>query len=151
MSYLLEYYLAFLQEREWNDEDDPGSANTKLLNKVLSQLTASGELAQLRQKHQPSMINVYIKRSLGDYRGRADMLNTYRYKKAGIKDWDDAKRLLQKAIDHEKKIKPEEFLKNIKTVQNISKEPLGRELGPDGSCDDGYSDGTSGGPSSVGG
>jgi hypothetical protein len=123
MNYLLEFYLSFLHEREWTDEDDPGSSNVDLLNKTMGKLTGSDVLAQNRQAHQPSMVNVYVKNALGDYRGRADTLNTYRFKKAGIKDWEAAKKILQKAIDHEKKINPEKFLKGIKTVQNISKEP----------------------------
>lgn len=147
---MLECYLLFLHEREWNDEDDPGSDNLDILNKTMSKLTGSDVLAQNRQAHQPSMVNVYVKRSLGDYRGRADTLNTYRFKKAGIKDWDDAKKLLQKAIDHERKIKPEKFLKGIKTVQDISKEPLGKEVGKGGATSrDSYVDGASPGPSSM--
>jgi hypothetical protein len=151
MNYLLEAYLTFLQEREWDDPDDPGSVHPDFLDKVLGKLTGSGDLAQFRQAHQPSMVNVYIKRSLGDYRGRANTLNTYRFKKAGIEDWEDAKKILKKAIDHEKKICPERFLKGIKTVQNISKEPLGRELGPDGISSDGYTDGVSLGPAAMSG
>ena len=150
-NYLVEMYLALIQEKEWTDEDDPGAADPlPQLSKTLSKLTGSDVLAQQRQAHQPNMISVYIKRALGDYRGRADTLNSYRYKKAGIKDWDDAKKMLQKAIDHEKKIKPEEFLKGIKTVQNISKEPLGKEAGRGGATSrDSYTDGISAGPSSM--
>ena len=147
---IIDKYLAFLQEREWNDDSDPGTTKPSHIRKVLSTLSGSGDLAQIRQSHQPSVINIYLKRCLGDYRGRADMLNTYRYKKVGFKDWEDAKKLLQKAMDHENKIEPEKFLKGIKTVQNISREPLGKEIGPDGESDDGYTDGTSFGGSMAG-
>ena len=148
---LLETYLLFIQEREWSDPDDPGSTHPELLKKVLGNLHGSGELAQQRQAHQPNMLNIYIKRALGDYRGRADTLNTYRFKKIGVKDWDEVKKMLKKAMDHEKNINPEEFLKGIITVQNVgSREPLGKEVGPSGTYDDGYASGaTSSGSSSM--
>lgn len=159
--FILEGYLTFIQEREWNDPDDPGLINDlPLLQKVVRDLHGSGELAQKRQEHQPSMVNVYIKNSLGDYRGRANTLNSYRFKKAGIKDWDIAKKILQKAIDHEKHIDPARLIKKIITVQNVSKEPLGKETKRGGgTSDDGYADGadsspqamTTGGPMSGGG
>jgi hypothetical protein len=151
MNYLLEGYLTYLHEKEWNDPDDPGTHSLDLLQSVVSKLTGSGDLAQQRQAHQPNMLNVYIKRALGDYRGRADTLNTYRFKNIGMKDWDIIKKVLKKAYDHEKNIHPEKALKNIMTVQNFSKEPLGREIGPDGSNDDGYSDGPSGSGGALGG
>jgi hypothetical protein len=149
MNLMLETYLLFLQEREWNDPDDPGSTHPELLTKTMSQLTGSDDLAQQRQAHQPNMLNVYVKRALGDYRGRANTLNTYRFKRIGIKHWKDVLKVLKKAIDHEKNLKPEEFLKGIKTVQNISGEPLGRELGPNASSYDGYTDGVSPGPTAA--
>lgn len=150
MNYLLEAYLEFLHEREWTDPDDPGIKSNDLLKQTMAKLTGSDILAQQRQKHQPSMINVYVRNALGDYRGRADTLNTYRYKKAGIDDWKDAEKVLKKAIDHEKKIKPEKFLKGIKTVQNISKEPLGKETKKGGgTASDSYTDGISSGPQSM--
>ncbi len=150
--FILEGYLYFLQEKEWNDPDDPGSVNPlPLLQKVIKDLEGSGELAQKRQEHQPNMLNVYIKRALGDYRGRADTLNSYRFKKIGIKDWDEIKKILKKAYDHEKNIHPEKFLKGIRTVQNYSGEPLGKEIGPAGISNDGYADGASAGPTSMGG
>jgi len=149
-NYLLEIYLEFIQEREWTDPDDPGTTNPELLGKTFSKLTGSDVLAQQRQIHQPSMVNVYVKNSLGDYRGRADMLNTFRFKKAGIKDWESAKKILKKAIDHEKKLDPAKLIKKIKTVQNISKEPLGKEAGRMGATsNDSYADGASPGPSSM--
>lgn len=147
---LLEAYLYFLHEREWSDPDDPGTTHTDMLGKTFSKLTGSDKLAQLRQMKQPNMMNIYVKRALGDYRGRADTLNTYRFKRMGIKDWDDAKKMLMKAYDHEKNIHPEKFLKGIRTVQNLSGEPLGKEVGPDGVSNDGYTDGLSAGPSSMG-
>ena len=147
---LIAGYLAYLEEREWTDPDDPGIKSNDLLARTMSKLTGSDVLAQQRQAHQPSMINVYIRTALGDYRGRADTLNSYRFKKAGIKDWDDAKKVLQKAIDHEKKIHPEKFLKGIRTVQNITKEPLGKETGRGGATSaDSYADGVSSGPQSM--
>ena len=148
---MLKWYLEFIQEREWTDDDDPGSVDPlPLLRKVVKDLRGSGDLAQQRQAHQPSMVNVYVKNSLGDYRGRADSLNSYRFKKAGIKDWEAAKKILQKAIDHEKEIDPEKFLKGIKTVQNISKEPLGKETKRGGgTTTDSYTDGLSSGPQSM--
>ena len=150
MEHILEFYLAFIQEREWTDEDDPGSDNPELLVKTLGKLTGSDVLAQQRQIHQPSMVNVYVKNSLGDYRGRADMLNTFRFKKAGIKDWESAKKILKKAIDLEKKLDPAKLIKKIKTIQNISKEPLGKEAGRMGATsNDSYADGVSSGPSSM--
>jgi len=152
MNYILEAYLTFLHEREWNDPDDPGSVHPDLLDRVISRLDGSADLAKLRQKHQPNMLNVYIKRALGDYRGRADTLNTYRFKNIGIDDWENIKKVIKKAYDHEKhKIHPEKFLKGIMTVQNLTGEPLGKEIGPDGTSDDGYSDGISSGPQSMGG
>ena len=148
---MLEGYLAFVQEREWNDPDDPGSVDAlPLLQKVVKDLHGSGDLAQRRQEHQPSMVNVYIRNALGDYRGRADTLNSYRFKKAGIKDWEDAKRVLQKAIDHEKEIDPAKLIRKIMTVQNISKEPLGKEAGLRGATSkDSYTDGASAGPQAM--
>lgn len=141
MNYLLEGYLAYLNERDWDEPNDPGTHSLDLLRRVISHLDGSGKLAKERQHHQPNMLNVYIKRSLGDYKGRADTLNSYRFKKIGIKDWDIIKKILKKAFDHERhKIHPEKFLKNIITVQNLSGEPLGQELGPDGTSDDGYPD-----------
>lgn len=150
-NYILEGYLTFIQEREWNDPDDPGSVDPlPLLQRVVKDLHGSGELAQKRQEHQPSMVNVYVKNSLGDYRGRADTLNSYRFKKAGIKDWEAAKKILQKAIDHEKKIDPAKLIRKIMTVQNISKEPLGKETRRGGgTSDDGYVDGASAGPQAM--
>jgi hypothetical protein len=142
---LLETYLLFIQEREWNDPDDPGSTHYKLLKKVLRNLDGSGELAQQRQAHQPNMLNIYIKHALGDYRGRANTLNTYRFKKIGLKDWDKIKKILKKAMDHEKNLDAEKFLKGIITVQNVgSREPLGKEVGQDMTYNDGYSDGGGG-------
>jgi hypothetical protein len=150
MNYLLEGYLAFIQEREWDDPDDPGSKDPAFLGKVMGKLTGSDVLAQKRQYHQPSLINIYVKHALGDYRGRADMLNTLRFKKAGIDDWKDAKKILKKAIDHEKKLNPAKFLKGIKTVQNISKEPLGKEAKKGGGTSaDSYTDGVSTGPQAM--
>jgi hypothetical protein len=145
MNYLLEGYLTYLHEKEWSDPDDPGTHSLDLLQSVVSKLTGSGDLAKQRQAHQPNMLNVYIKRALGDYRGRADTLNSYRFKNIGMKDWDIIKKVLKKAYDHEKNIHPEKALKNIITVQNFSGEPLGREIGPDGGSDDGYPDGPVGG------
>ena len=151
MKYILETYLWFLQEKEWTDEDDPGAADPlPLLQKVVKNLHGLGDLGQQRQAHQPNMLNVYIKRALGDYRGRADSLNSYRFKKVGVKDWDDVKRILQKAIDHEKNIHPEKFLKGIKTIQDISKEPLGKETKKGGgTSSDSYVDGVSTGPQAM--
>jgi hypothetical protein len=149
-NYILEGYLAYLYERQWDDPDDPGSTHPDLIRKVIGHLSGSDKLAQQRQAHQPNMLNVYIKRALGDYRGRADTLNSYRFKNIGIKDWDEIKKILKKAYDHERnKIFPERFLKGIMTIQNLSGEPLGKEIGPSGISDDGYSDGTSPGPQSM--
>ena len=151
MNYILEVYLAFLHEREWNDPDDPGSTHPELLIKTMAKLIGSDLLAQQRQAHQPELLNICVKNALGDYRGRADTLNTYRFKKVGLKSWDQVKKILKKAYDHERNIHPEKFLKGIKTVQNLSGEPLGKEVGPDGISNDGYADGVSAGPSAMGG
>ena len=148
-NYLVEGYLSFIQDREWTDPDDEGNLHPDMLGKTFSKLTGSDKLAQLRQSHQPNMMNIYVKRALGDYRGRANTLNTYRFKRMGMEDWEDAKKMLKKAYDHEKNIHPEKFLKGIRTVQNLSGEPLGKEVGPDGISNDGYSDGASAGPQSM--
>jgi len=148
--FMLEGYLTFIHEKEWNDINDPGSTNPHLVKQVVGDLHGSGDLAQQRQKHQPSMVSVYVKNALGDYRGRADSLNTFRFKRAGLKDWEMAKKILKKAIDHEKKLDPAKIIKKIMTVQNISKEPLGKEAGRRGATShDSYTDGTSSGPQSM--
>jgi len=97
----------------------------------------------MRQIHQPELLNIYVKNALGDYRGRADTLNSYRFKKIGFKDWQKIKAILMKAYEFEKKLNPAELIKHIRTVQNLSGEPLGKEIGPDGISDDGYSDAAS--------
>jgi len=139
-NYLIEDYLTYISEREWTDPDDEGAIHPDLVKKVLGTLTGSAELAKMRQIHQPKLLNIYVKNALGDYRGRADTLNSYRFKKIGFKDWQKIKAILMKAYEFEKKLNPAELIKHIRTVQNLSGEPLGKEIGPDGISDDGYSD-----------
>jgi hypothetical protein len=115
--FIIEGYLTFVQEREWNDLDDPGTVDSMpLIQKLLKDLEGNKDLNQRRQKHQPSMVSIFIKNALGDYRGRADSANSYRFKKIGVKDWEVAKKVLKKALDHEKNIDPAKLIRNLITI-----------------------------------
>lgn len=135
-------FLFYLHEREWDEDEKISLIAIKAdrIKDVLGKLTGSGALAAARQLMQPRLLNIYLKNALGDYKGRANTVNSYRFKKLGLDKLKQIKAILKKAQKVEKDSKPEDFLKNIITVGDKSFEPLGRELGLNASSDDGYSD-----------
>ena len=135
-------FLIYLQEKEWDEDDKEAilAIKAKRIKDVIKKLSGSGDLAAARQLHQPRILNIYLKNALGDYMGRANTVNSYRFRKLGLDKLKQIKAILKKAKKAEKDSKPEDFLKNIITVADKSFEPLGRELGANASSDDGYSD-----------
>jgi hypothetical protein len=135
-------FLIYLQEKEWDEENEEPIVAIKAdrIADVIKNLSGSGKLAVARQAHQPRMLNIYLKNILGDYKGRANTVNSYRFRKLGLDKMKQIKAILKKAQKAERDSKPEDFLKNIITVSDKSFEPLGRELGIHSTSDDGYPD-----------
>jgi len=99
---LLEIYLYFLQEKEWDGDSDIKSNDLDIIRKLL--LTLGGQEEELNNKcHniQPTLMGL-IANTGGDYKGRTTAANTKRDPRSGFailkkylpKNW---KELLHKA------------------------------------------------------
>jgi len=107
---LLETYLLYLslQEREWNTPtENPDSFELKNFEDLLG-LTKTGGLKvfkKMRHALQPSMYDLYIKNSLGDYMGRPDTMNNRTMRHVGFKEFQKDIESLKKKIKYAEKIK----------------------------------------------
>lgn len=131
---LLDRYLYYVQERQWDEEtENPDSFDIEAYKKVFADKSPSLEpLEKIRHALQPSMYNIYIKNSLGDYKGRPDSLNSKSIRNVGLEDFEKDK-------------------SRIKKLQNIGKKHLYPDLEDDDAPefydweDDGDGDGGDGG------
>ena len=133
---LVEDYLSFLQESEWDQVTDyPESYD---LNNQIDMLGSLGGLAKarkIRHNHQPSLYNVYVKRSLGDYLGRVDLMNAMSVPHIGIEDFkDDMQNIINKAL-HALKIKSKENSDYIASPHGTPDSPDEVEFGDGGGGD----------------
>lgn len=96
---LLDRYLYYIQERQWDEEtENPDSFDVDVFKQTLGDLEGISPLQKVRHSLQPSIYNIYVKNALGDYQGRPDQINTKTVRHVGIKDFEDDKPRLLKAI-----------------------------------------------------
>jgi hypothetical protein len=137
---ILDRYLYYIQERQWDEEtENPDSFDLNVFKKVFGDLDGTVPLQQIRHSLQPSIYNIYVKNSLGDYKGRPDQMNTKTVRHVGIKDFEADK---------------ERLLKSIQKARMFDSRPL--DLQDDepviysGSIDSGDGDGGEGGDGGAG-
>jgi hypothetical protein len=85
---MLNIYLKFLQEREWNDKNiEWDNDELETIKHFLSNLDrkSTDKMDANRHSFQPSIFNIYLKNVIGDYKGRIDALNSRRVYTVGIK------------------------------------------------------------------
>lgn len=74
---LMEEYINYIQEREWDeDPKNNDSFDTKVFKDALSKLAGPDPFNSIRHDEDPTLVNIYIKNLLGDYKGRIDTHNT---------------------------------------------------------------------------
>jgi hypothetical protein len=94
---LLDRYLYYVQERQWDEEtENPDTFDPENYKKVFGDLIGLGPLEKTRHALQPSMYNIYLKNSLGDYKGRPDSINNQTVRNIGIKDFEEDKERITK-------------------------------------------------------
>lgn len=116
MKILNEYLLyLMLNEREWDtDTENPDSFDIKNFADVFGQKTGNVIFKKMRHNLQPSMFNIYIKNTLGDYMGRPDVMNSQTIRHIGFDQFQKDLNLLKKRVVFAKKIKektPKNFFK----------------------------------------
>lgn len=80
---LLDIYLYFLQEKEWDDENDTISNELDLIRRAVSTLGGEEELNKKRHDIQPTLIGL-ISTAGGDYKGRDNTSNSKRDNRSGF-------------------------------------------------------------------
>jgi len=97
---MIESYLdfLFLQEREWEEPtQNPDSFDLRRFEDMLGNLGGIVNMRKIRHALQPSLYNIYIKNSIGDYKGRPDMMNSKTIHHLGVEDFEgDMKELIRK-------------------------------------------------------
>jgi len=150
---LIESYLfyLYLQEREWNDPtENPDSFDINRFKDILGDLGGIIKMRQIRHALQPSLYNIYIKNSIGDYKGRPDMMNTKTMHHLGIDDFKgDIKDLIRK-IKFAQKIKSKANSHFQFKPDSETNDPPG-DGGDSGDGDGGDSGGDGGGDGGGGG
>jgi|WetSurSiteA1Bulk_404760.scaffolds.fasta_scaffold00070_29 hypothetical protein len=115
---LTQTYLDFLQEREWNEPtQNPDTFNMKIYADLLAKLTSNDKIKDMRHALQPSMYNIYIKNSLGDYKGRPNTANSKTIKHIGLKQFEDDEARLKKIIDYLDNLDIEDPLGKLKITK----------------------------------
>jgi predicted double-glycine peptidase len=127
---LVSDYLSFLQETEWDTETDyPESFDLQTHRDMLGKLGGLAKSRHIRHNHQPSLYNVYVRRSLGDYLGRVDSMNAKSVPHIGIDDFrEDMENIIRKAL-HALKMKSEENSDYIASVHGTPDSPDEGEVG----------------------
>jgi len=161
---LLETYLLYLhlQEKEWGEETpNPDSFAIKNFEDLMGQKINVNVFKRMRHHLQPSMYNIYIKNTLGDYMGRPDTMNSQTVRTVGFHQFkDDIENLKQKYL-YAIKIKhkyPTNFLTgdhahyetNDPGDEAYEEGDIG-DYGSDSMGDDGDGDGGDGGDGDGGG
>lgn len=114
-------YLAYimLTEREWDTStENPDTFVLQTYADLISQKTNIGALKKLRHALQPSLYDIYIKNSLGDYRGRPDMMNNKSMRHIGFKEFQRDLKILKKKIKYAQKIKQKRSKNFFKDASN---------------------------------
>ena len=100
----LNKYLTKLQEREFEDPtENPEIFKLDLYKKLLKHLDGLPEISNLRQSIQPTLYSLFIKKSMGDYKGRIDSRNTRATTHLGIDDFENDKKELKYKSNQVKK------------------------------------------------
>jgi len=110
---LLEGYLIYIQERQWDDAtENPDTFDVQLFKDLLGKRVGHDDFVKRRHMLQPSLYNIYIKNSLGDYKGRPDRANSITRRTIGYEKFKkDLPRLL-KIIKFLKTAKGKEAIKS---------------------------------------
>lgn len=106
---ILEHYLNFLQERQWDEEtENPDAFDVTPYKRLMVEpgLDNPALFQKLRQTLQPSLFGLYIKNAVGDYKGRPDMYNARAYRGLGLKDFEKKLSMLKRRVNQAKKKKP---------------------------------------------
>jgi predicted double-glycine peptidase len=104
-SKIVEAYLFYLQEMEWDADGEIDPQALRHTIHMLKHLAGVEKMRKVRHSLQPSLYNVYIKRSIGDYIGRTDKINSRRVDNIGVEDFEKDVEDLKKKIEFAKKIK----------------------------------------------
>ncbi|HUU87768.1 MAG TPA: hypothetical protein VMX17_08455 [Candidatus Glassbacteria bacterium] len=145
---LLETYLLYLslQEREWNTPtENPDSFELKNFEDLLGQKVDLKVFKKMRHALQPSMYDLYIKNSLGDYMGRPDTMNSQTMRNVGFKEFQKDIESLKKKMKYAEKIKdkfPDNFFTGASQYGEMN-DPGGDD-GDGGDGGDGGGDGGGG-------
>ena len=111
---IIEQYLNYLQERQWDDETpNPEAFDRKLYADVIGNLSGIKQISKTYQTNQPTLFSLYFKNVLGDYKGRPWGLNVKRSKKHGLDDIGKEKDRIKKVEKMEKDLDPHKDRKNF--------------------------------------
>jgi predicted double-glycine peptidase len=130
---IVDDYLSFLYESEWNiPTDAPDSFDIKVHRDMLGSLGGLSKSKHIRHNHQPSLYNVYVRRSLGDYLGRIDSMNARSVPHIGVDEFKkDIENIIKKAL-YAEKLKSKENSDFIATPHGTPDSPDEMEAGEGG-------------------
>jgi hypothetical protein len=114
---LTQTYLDFLQEREWGEPTpNPDTFDIRMYQALLGKLISNEKIKAMRHAFQPSLYNIYIKNSLGDYKGRPYSANAKTIRHIGLSQFDKDEERLRKIVDYLNNFEPKDPLGKLKII-----------------------------------